>query len=103
MVGTASAELPLIAAHHFTSCLDVYLNGGDHGATAPTGKYTIYPNGGAAVDVYCDMSDTGGWTKFMQYKTIPSGSQELTLLRNERQKGGGDLAHFFGDFCDETG
>ena len=57
-------------AHHFTSCLDVYLNGGDHGATAPTGKYTIYPNGGAAVDIYCDMSDTGGWTKFLQYNSM---------------------------------
>ena len=70
VAGTASARLQLIAAHHLTSCLDVYLNGGDHGATAPTGKYTIYPNGGGAVDVYCDMSDTGGWTKFMQYKTM---------------------------------
>ena len=70
LAGTASAELPLIAAHHFTSCLDVYLNGGDHGATAPTGKYTIYPNGGGAVDVYCDMSDTGGWTKFLQYNSM---------------------------------
>jgi hypothetical protein len=70
LAGTASAELPLIAAHHFTSCLDVYLNGGDHGATAPTGKYTIYPNGGAAVDIYCDMSDTGGWTKFLQYNSM---------------------------------
>ena len=70
LAGTASAGLPLIVAHHFTSCLDVYLNGGDHGATAPTGTYTIYPNGGAAVDVYCDMSDTGGWTKFLQYNDM---------------------------------
>ena len=49
VAGTASARLQLIAAHHLTSCLDVYLNGGEHGATAPTGKYTVYPNGGGAV------------------------------------------------------
>ena len=83
LAGTASAELPLIAAHHFTSCLDVYLNGGDHGATAPTGKYTIYPNGGAAVDIYCDMSDTGGWTKFLQYNSMytPNSGAVGTISR----------------------
>ena len=70
VAGMASAELPLIAAHHFTSCLDVYLNGGDRGATAPTGSTRSIPNGGAAVDVYYDMSDSGGWTKFLQYNDM---------------------------------
>lgn len=42
---------------------------------APSGIYTVAPPGVPAFDVFCDMSDGGGWTKIVQYT---GGSYAIT-------------------------
>lgn len=52
------------------SCYDILLQSED----APSGVYTVDPDGAGAVapfSVYCDMlTDNGGWTKILQYQDL---------------------------------